>query len=106
MSTIHASYRSDHHIISLQLKLNNYKKGKGSWKFNNSLLNNNEFINLIKKEISLIKETYALPIYNPEMVSKIKDINLEIMIPDTLFIDTLLCQLRGTIISFSKKNCS
>ena len=101
-SNIHASYRSDHHMISLQLKLSNYKKGKGSWKFNNSLLNNNDFIKLIKSEISLIKETYALPIYNPEIVPLIKDSDLE-MIPDTLFIDTLLCQLRAIIISFSKK---
>ena len=100
LSTIHVSYRSDHHMISLQLKLSNYTKGKGSWKFNNSLLNNNDFIKLIKSEISLIRETYALPIYNPEIVSIIKDTDLEIMIPDTLFIDTLLCQLRGTIISF------
>ena len=41
--------RLDHHMISLQLKSSNYTKGKGSWKFNNSLLNNNDFIKLIKK---------------------------------------------------------
>ena len=38
-SIIEVSYRSDHSIIKLTLKLNEVKHGKGLWKFNSSLLN-------------------------------------------------------------------
>ena len=36
-SNIHANYKSDHNMISLDLKLSDNKKGRGSWKFNNNL---------------------------------------------------------------------
>ena len=102
-SNIHSNYRSDHHIISLELKTSNYKRGRGSWKFNNNLLKNSYFIKIIQDEIALIKKTYVLPVYNIEEIQNISDLNLELMISDSLFLDTMLCQLRGVIISFSKK---
>ena len=102
-SNIHPNYRSDHHVISLELKTSNYKRGRGSWKFNNNLLKNSDFIKIIQDEITLIKKTYVLPVYNLEEIQNIGDLNLELMISDSLFLDTMLCQLRGVIISFSKK---
>ena len=100
---IHANYKSDHNMISLDLKLNDNRKGKGSWKFNNNLLKNKDFVKIIKEEIRLTKHIYALPIYSHETVDTLNELQLELMISDSLFLDTLLCQLRGTIISFSKK---
>ena len=43
MSLINSSknipgYRSDHSSITIEIKLHNFMKGKGFWKFNNSLL--------------------------------------------------------------------
>ena len=58
---------------------------------------------MLKNEIKLVKETYALPIYNPETVHLMDEYNLELMVSDGLFLNTLLCQLRGLIISYSKK---
>ena len=96
------AYKSDHNIIKLSISKSNQKRGKGLWKFNNALLENNDFIDLIKAEILLAEETYALPIYDPTFVALDKGESLEISISSTLFIETLLCQLRGQIIKFSK----
>ena len=94
------SYRSDHNIISLSINISDQKRGKGSWKLNNKLLENKELIKMIKEEIILIKQTYALPVYNSEFIKNFKDEHLERLISDSLFLDTLLCQLRGIIIVF------
>ena len=58
---------------------------------------------MIKEEIFLSKSIYALPIYNPEYIKSNNDESLQLMISDTLFLDTLFCKLRGAIIDFSKK---
>ena len=48
---------SDHSIISLELKLiESPQRGKGFWKFNNDLLNNNAYVHLIKGLIRQIKD--------------------------------------------------
>ena len=87
----------------MDLRLCESKKGRESWKFNNTLLKNKDFIKLVKNEICLIKQTYALPVYNPEAVLTMNELQLELIISDSLFLDTMLCQLRGSIISFSKR---
>ena len=57
---------------------------------------------MVKAEIELIKSTYAFRIYNDEYVHLDHGELLELLISDTLFLETLLCQLRGQIIKFSK----
>ena len=52
------SYRSDHSPVVLCFKTNEFKKGKGYWKFNNSLLTDKEFVNIIKKNCE-VKSQYA-----------------------------------------------
>ena len=56
-STIEPSYRSDHNSVILQLKFNDFIKGKGLWKFNNSLLYNKDYVKLIKKKKSHFRPT-------------------------------------------------
>ena len=102
-SNIHSNYRSDHSMISLDLRLSNNQRGRGSWKFNNNLLKNKDSVKLIKDEIQNIKHVYALPVYRPEVVDILDENQLELMISDSLFLDVMLCQLRGNIISFAKK---
>ena len=58
---------------------------------------------MVKEEIFLAKSTYALPVYDPEYIKNNNGDNLELNISDTLFLDTLLCQLRGSTIDFSRK---
>ena len=55
--TINPGFRSDHSIVNLKLELfDTQKRGKGYWKFNNKLLTDDVYINLIKKEIMEIKK--------------------------------------------------
>ena len=99
---INNAYRSDHNLITLKLNINSHPRGKGSWKFNNKLLTSIEYINLIKKTINLNKNIYALPIYDVEFINKDNGETLEINIADSLFLNNLLCQIRGETIKFSK----
>ena len=75
--------------------MSSQKRGRGIWKFNNALLENNDFIHMIKSEIILVQETYAFPVYDPAVVALDNGETLEINISSTLFLETLLCQLIG-----------
>ena len=101
-SEINTAYRSDHNTISLKLNVNSHPRGKGSWKLNNNLLTNKDYINLVKDTINLVKHTYALPIYSTDFINKDHGETLEINIDNDLFLNTLLCQ-RGETITFSKR---
>ena len=52
------SYRSNHSPVLLCIKTNEFQTGKGYWKFNNSLLTDIEFMNIIKKQICEVKSQY------------------------------------------------
>ena len=51
----------------------------------------------------MAKATYALPIYDPDYIENNLGTNLEISISDKSFLDTLLCQIGGETVKFSKK---
>lgn len=55
------SYRSDHSPVVLT---NEFKGGKGFWKFNNSLLTDKDYVKLIKEKICEVKLQYACLVYN------------------------------------------
>ena len=48
--TIKPSYRSDHSMVILELEFIPFVHGKGLWKFNNSLLYDLEYSNIVKKK--------------------------------------------------------
>ena len=48
---IKPGYRSDHSIVEMQININKFSQGSGIWKFNNSLLKNQDYLNLINKVI-------------------------------------------------------
>ena len=56
---IEPSYRSDHSIVILELVFNPFKRGKGLWKFNNSLLSDIEYVNIVKEKILDVKKQYS-----------------------------------------------
>ena len=88
------AYRSDHNIIKFSINKSGQKRGKGLWKFNNALLENRDFVYMIKSEISLITKTYALPVYSESFVESDNGQTIDISISSTLFLETLLCQQR------------
>lgn len=100
-SNIEPGYRSDHSNPKIVLKLNKFKKGKGLWKMNNSLLHDKEYLDLINKYIVDIKLQYSLPVYNPEYMNTIPDSVIEFTISDQLFLEILLLEIRGKTISYS-----
>lgn len=94
------SYRSDHCPVVLYVRTNEFLKGKGFWKFNNSLLKDKEYVYLIKEKIKNVKQQYACPVYNLENIETIDD-NIQFIISDQSFLDTLLMEIRGKSISYS-----
>ena len=92
---IDISYRSDHSIIVLELQFSYQKHGKGYWKFNNSLLNDIEYVNLINKKINNVILQYSLPVYNRENIINIDRSELQFIIDDQLFMETLLMEIWG-----------
>ena len=95
-------YRSDHAPVNITIKLSNHTRGPGIWKLNNSLLMDEDFIKLIKKEIIDFKLVYAATPYNPDFIRPLSH-GFELMIDISLFWETLLTTLRGTIITYSGK---
>ena len=97
---IRASYRSDHSTIELEMKINTFLQGKGLWKFNNSLLECPEYVDLVNGIIVEEKLKYAVPLYNLDFL-KNNFTNIEMIIDHDLFLETLLLRIRGETIKFA-----
>ena len=79
-------YRSDHSIATIGLKFDTVKKkNKQYWKFNNSLLKDKEYVDIIKQLIFDIKKQYAVPVYNFNFIKDILDEHIAFVINDQLF---------------------
>ena len=90
-------YRSDHSGILLDLTLNENERGRGYWKFNNSLLKDQKYIKLVKDIISEVIQTYS-----PNNSSgNVENQPTEFSITDQLFLETLLLMIRGNTIKYS-----
>ena len=96
-------YRTDHAIITIELRLSNFEKGKGFWKFNNSLLKDKTYIKKVKEIISETICTYACPIYNREKLDQLNHNDIQFTISDQLFFETILLNIRTMTIPYSSK---
>ena len=94
-------YRTDHSIIILDICFNNFKKGRGFWKFNNFLLQNQDYVKLVNKVIDDCILQYAAMPYTYRSVHIISIQDLSIVIEDDTFFETLLLLIRGETIKFS-----
>ena len=88
-------------MIILDISFVQFQKGKPLWKHNNSLLNDKDYIEIINNKIDEVKKQYALPVYNMDQINNIPDDQIQFVINDQLFLETLLMELRGKSISFS-----
>ena len=99
---IEPGYRTDHAIITLEISLSDTNlRTRTYWKFNNSLLKDNKYIEETKKLIYKVKSQYCALVYNIEELDNIDPDTLELQINDALFFDTLLMEIRGKTISYS-----
>ena len=105
---IRLSYRSDHSITELEILLNTFNHGKGVWKFNNSLLEDTKYLNLINKIIVEEKQKYAIPLYSVEFLNENYS-DIQFTIDNDVFLEMLLLRIRGETIKFAtfekKKTC-
>ena len=99
---IKPSYKSDHSIIELKIKLSNFRYGKGFWKFNNNLLKQQDYLDLINNVVQVEKFKYALPVYNLEYLKHTGN-NIQFTIDDDTFLEVLLLQIHGETIKYSSK---
>ena len=98
-SDISSGYRTDHSLVRLSLTLNKIKRGPGIWKFNNSLLKDENFVSKI---IKTIKETITFYAKDEVEFDENDNIvgNCEFSINDQLFFENLIMLLRGESISY------
>ena len=100
-SQIDIRYKSDHSLVSLSIKQNSFSHNKSYWKFNKSLLKNQEFTKQVKKIITQTKKDYCALVYDLDKIDTIPDEQLSLRIADQLFFEVLLMNIRGKCISFS-----
>ena len=82
---IKPGYQSDHSILCFQLQLlETQKRGKGTWKFNNGLLNDRKYVELMKATIS----------------TALQEVNFE---NKNLLWEYLKCQIRSDTILYAGK---
>ena len=91
--SIKPGYRSDHSIVVVELKFNSFKRGRGLWKFNNSLLSDKIYVDKVKETIHDICKQYV----------KIDNSNTNSTddIDDSTLLEVLLMEIRGATISYS-----
>ena len=103
--SIKAGYRSDHSIIELEIILNKFIRGKGLWKFNNSLLKDQEYLTLVNKIIAEEIIKYVIAVYNNEFVANYCNygyITLTIDLESTFSVDTHLDLLEDKKVEFEQ----
>ena len=93
---------SDHSLVDIAFKTNIVKGNLPFWKFNNSLLRDAIFVNLVKQVILDVKKQYALPVYDRDNIHLIDDEHFGFTIDDQLlFFSILHLEIRGKCISYA-----
>jgi hypothetical protein len=80
----------------MKLKFINQTRGRGTWKFNNSLLTDTEFVNKVKQNINEVITEYE---YDPDM--DLENPEKTFRIDNHLLWETIKMKIRGTAISCS-----
>ena len=94
-------YRTDHSMVTLDIRLLTFNRGRGFWKFNNSLLRDEEYIRKVKQCISETRREYAVMIYDPRNLDRLSAETICFTIDDQMFLDILLMKVRMATISYT-----
>jgi exonuclease III/uncharacterized protein (UPF0305 family) len=98
-----SSYKSDHSMVTFDLKLPQCKAKRNSfWKFNTSLLKDTVYVGNVNELINEIILEYATNISTLEELEAkpISEINLSVS--DDIFLDFLLMKIRSNSITYAK----
>ena len=91
-SEIGLSYRSDHSPLSVSFQFHNKERGPGTWKFNNSLLYDPDYVTLVKNCRHEVILQYSVPT---------QDEDLTFSINDQLLWEIIKMTIRGKTIAFA-----
>ena len=94
---------SDHSIISLDIDFSKFQRGRGFFKFNNSLCKDADYVNLILEAIKNVTILYAEDIYDTNFLKSASPEELQNVIctiDPQLFLESLLLEIRGKTISY------
>ena len=94
---------SDHSIPVLDIDQTRFKKGRGFFKFNNSLLIEPEYVKLVGDAIKNIISQYAEDVYDREFLKSATPEQLQSIvctINPQLLLECLLLEIRGKTISY------
>ena len=101
---------SDHSMPILDIDFSRFQRGKGFFKFNNSLIHDKEYVTLITNAIRDVTIQYAEDIYDEAFLKTASPEQLQslvLTINPQLFLECLLLEIRGKTISYCawKKKC-
>ena len=97
---IKPGYRTDHSMLELNVEINNFRRGRGTWKLNTSLLKDNQYLQLINDCIRDEYIKYAVPIYEYDYLKTSSFDKIQLTIDDNLFLEMLLVRIRGESIKY------
>ena len=87
-------------MVEVTFLISNFKRGRGTWKFNNSLLKDVKYTALVNKCIREEYQKYAVPIYKPEFLVHCSLQDIQLTVATDLFLETLLLRIRGESIKY------
>ena len=94
---------SDHSMPILDIDFARFQRGRGFFKFNNSLVNDPEYVKIICEAIKSVTLQYAEDIYDNEFLKNASPEQLQslvLTIDPQLFLECLLLEIRGKTISY------
>ena len=97
---------TDHSLIALDIDFSKFERGRGFWKFNNSLIKNTEYTDSIKNIFKRVTKQYSALDYSEDQFNLLNSIdmqNIPVTISDQLFFDTLLMEVRGFTIEYTSR---
>ena len=94
---------SDHSIVELEIDFSKFIRGRGFFKYNNSLNSDLDYVKKITETIRRVSKQYAECVYDPNFFltatpEQLQDLTLTIN--PQLFLETLLFEIRGTTIEY------
>ena len=95
-------YRIDHSMLTIELSFGeDCNKKKTYWKFNSSLLKDNEFVQEVNDTIEKLIQQYAALPYDRDNLSKTSSKDIQFTISDQLFLDVPLMEIRSKTIAYA-----
>ena len=95
---------SDHSITSIEIDFRNFTRGRGYWKFNNSLLRDPEYVAKVKTSIKNVIKVYSTDDFTEAMIDDATPEqlqNIPCTINDQLLFDMIQLEIRGNTIKYS-----